>query len=306
MLVVMDFWMGFLMFDLVCVNAGRRYAAWFHGLFVASWMIPFAVSFVLFVFEVTSNRSIHVLTFLQPFGLLAGFTLGVVCWKNSKPLYVINSYRRTARLVSPFVDPSFIVLFALFPVSFGCWSIIFATHYQPVATRPWLQAHFVGIGVVSSLAIIPGTLWWRICKREADKYTYPVLSKWQDRINGPLDAFFHKADEISAGDVTSKDMLLAIFQIDENVGRQLLVHLSVTEIDKSTAVNFNQDHDTLDNIIRCSCDEARLLGHDHLGTEHLVLGILRVYASWGESYLNKQGVDLEKARPVLKELASGE
>ncbi len=48
--------------------------------------------------------------------------------------------------------------------------------------------------------------------------------------------------------------------------------------------------------------EAHALGHHYLGTEHLLLGLLREEGESGGQVLRQSGVTLEKAREVVKEL----
>ena len=52
--------------------------------------------------------------------------------------------------------------------------------------------------------------------------------------------------------------------------------------------------------------EARFLGHHYLGTEHLLLGLLREEEGLGGQVLRKSGVTLEKARELVKQLLAVE
>lgn len=52
--------------------------------------------------------------------------------------------------------------------------------------------------------------------------------------------------------------------------------------------------------------EARSLGHHYLGTEHLLLGLLREEEGLGGQVLLKSGVTLEKARELVKQLLAAE
>jgi ATP-dependent Clp protease ATP-binding subunit ClpA len=49
-------------------------------------------------------------------------------------------------------------------------------------------------------------------------------------------------------------------------------------------------------VIELAIDEARKLGHSHVGTEHLLLGIVREGGSVGAGVLESLGVSLEKVR----------
>ena len=49
-------------------------------------------------------------------------------------------------------------------------------------------------------------------------------------------------------------------------------------------------------VLELAVDEARLLGHQYIGTEHLLLGILREGDGLAVGVLESLGVDLEKLR----------
>jgi len=54
--------------------------------------------------------------------------------------------------------------------------------------------------------------------------------------------------------------------------------------------------------IELAVQEARSLGHHYLGTEHLLLGLLREEAGLASQVLLKSGVTLEKARELVKQV----
>jgi excisionase family DNA binding protein len=54
--------------------------------------------------------------------------------------------------------------------------------------------------------------------------------------------------------------------------------------------------------IQLGVQEAHLLGHHYLGTEHLLLGLLRQEQGIASQVLLKSGVTLEKAREIIKQL----
>ena len=58
--------------------------------------------------------------------------------------------------------------------------------------------------------------------------------------------------------------------------------------------------------IELAVQEARLLGHHYLGTEHLMLGLLREEGEPGGQVLRNSGVTLEKARELVKQLLAAE
>jgi ATP-dependent Clp protease ATP-binding subunit ClpC len=52
-------------------------------------------------------------------------------------------------------------------------------------------------------------------------------------------------------------------------------------------------------------DEARLLNHDYLGTEHLLLGLIREGEGVAAQVLMELGADLSSVRQRVIELLSG-
>jgi ATP-dependent Clp protease ATP-binding subunit ClpC len=52
-------------------------------------------------------------------------------------------------------------------------------------------------------------------------------------------------------------------------------------------------------------DEARLLNHDYLGTEHLLLGLIREGEGVAAQVLTQLGADLSRVRQRVIELLSG-
>lgn len=54
--------------------------------------------------------------------------------------------------------------------------------------------------------------------------------------------------------------------------------------------------------LKCACDEARSLGHEFVGTEHLLLGMLHVEGCVALQVLKSLGCDLEDCRQVVKEV----
>jgi len=52
-------------------------------------------------------------------------------------------------------------------------------------------------------------------------------------------------------------------------------------------------------VIEYALEEARLLGHDHVGTEHILLGLLRQAGGVGAMVLANLGVKIEDVRADL-------
>jgi hypothetical protein len=58
-------------------------------------------------------------------------------------------------------------------------------------------------------------------------------------------------------------------------------------------------------VLELSLRESRHLGHDHIGTEHILLGLLRVGEGLARQVLDEPGVDDARAREVVLSVLTG-
>jgi ATP-dependent Clp protease ATP-binding subunit ClpC len=58
-------------------------------------------------------------------------------------------------------------------------------------------------------------------------------------------------------------------------------------------------------VLQYGVEECQRLGHDHIGTEHLLLGLLQVKEGLAANVLNSLGVSLAKTRETILDLLSG-
>jgi len=115
--------------------------------------------------------------------------------------------------------------------------------------------------------------------------------------------------------VGTEHVLLAIMSEWEGVGARVLNRLEVqpSEVRKqietlhpvgkqpagdSQLVMTQQGKASIELTVQ----EARSLGHHYIGTEHLLLGLLREEESLASQVLLKSGVTLEKARELVKQV----
>src|ERR687890_454397 len=75
--------------------------------------------------------------------------------------------------------------------------------------------------------------------------------------------------------------------------------------EREEPVIFTRFSDRSRMCVEAALDEARMLGHDSLGDEDLLLGILRADDGIGAEALSSLGVTLEGAREESEELLSG-
>lgn len=97
---------------------------------------------------------------------------------------------------------------------------------------------------------------------------------------------------------------LTLLEVDPNVVRKEVEQLIGRENVKPLNMSYTP---RAKRVIELSQDEARRLGHSYIGTEHLLLGLIREGEGVAAHVLNNLGVNLNNARQqVLQLLGSGE
>ncbi len=118
--------------------------------------------------------------------------------------------------------------------------------------------------------------------------------------------------------IGTEHLLLGLILLGEGVAVMVLsklgVDFSVLRREVAKAVIKGDEPKTTGNlpftarvkkVLALSAHEARRLGHDYIGTEHLLLGLLKEGDGVGAKVLRKLNVDLERARQeVLKTLGN--
>jgi len=115
--------------------------------------------------------------------------------------------------------------------------------------------------------------------------------------------------------VGTEHVLLAIMSEWEGVGARVLNRLEVqpSEVRKQIETLHPAGKQPVGDSqlvmtqqgkasIELAVQEARSLGHHYIGTEHLLLGLLREEESLAGQVLLKSGVTLEKARELVKQV----
>ena len=83
----------------------------------------------------------------------------------------------------------------------------------------------------------------------------------------------------------------------ESIRRQIEAHTTLRE-KVSTSVDLPLSNESK-RVLAYAAEEAERLGHKHIGTEHLLLGLLREEGCFAAELLNERGVKLEKVREEL-------
>ena len=111
-------------------------------------------------------------------------------------------------------------------------------------------------------------------------------------------------------------MLLAIMSEGEGVAAKVLdqLHVQQDEVRKQVEELHPVGDQAADGplgmtpwgkeSVELAVQESRLLNHHYLGTEHLLLGLLREEEDIGVQVLRKAGVTLEETRSLIKQILS--
>ena len=125
-----------------------------------------------------------------------------------------------------------------------------------------------------------------------------------------------EADRFNHGYVGTEHLLLGLIALGQGVAVNVLQRMGVdlenvrTEVEK--AVGVGPDSKTVGNVpytprvkkvLQLASSEARALNHSYVGTEHILLGLLREGEGVAARVLKNLNVDLEKTRvEIMKEL----
>ena len=145
------------------------------------------------------------------------------------------------------------------------------------------------------------------------------MAKFTERARKVMSLASEEAYRYHHDGVGTEHMLLAIMREGEGVGARVLNRLEVQpgEVREQIEtlhpagkqpVGEGQIGMTQQGkaSLELAVQEARSLGHHYLGTEHLLLGLLREEEGLASQVLLKEGVTLEKARELVKQLLASE
>lgn len=116
--------------------------------------------------------------------------------------------------------------------------------------------------------------------------------------------------------VGTEHILLGLIRESEGIAAKVLEALEINneKVKEEVELLIGKSKDKAQNIyytprakkvIELSMDEARKLGHSYVGTEHLLLGLIREGEGVAARVLNNLGVSLNKARQHVLQLLGG-
>ena len=145
-----------------------------------------------------------------------------------------------------------------------------------------------------------------------------MFGRFTERAQKVLTLAQEEAVRLGHGNIGTEHILLGLIQEGEGIAAKALVALglSLEKIQDEVEQLIGHGPEQTPNIaytprakkvIELSMDEARKLGHTYVGTEHILLGLIREGEGVAARVLNNLEISLNKARhQVLQLLGSGE
>lgn len=141
------------------------------------------------------------------------------------------------------------------------------------------------------------------------------LAKFTNRAREVMSKANEEASHYKHDGVGTEHILLAVMSEGEGIGAKALNHLQVQPGDiRSQIETLHPAGEQLvakghlgmtqqgKQSIELAVQEAQALGHHYLGTEHLLLGLLREEEGLANQVLSSAGVTFDEAREVIKQL----
>jgi len=149
-----------------------------------------------------------------------------------------------------------------------------------------------------------------------------MFERFSDRARKIMELANEEAVAYKSGYIGPEHILLGVIAEGSGVGANYLMDLGIDLIVLRQEVvnNFSESADVVvtgkleqtpsaQNVVRYAIEEARNLGHTYVGSEHLMLGLLReeklAAVSLAAASLRNMGVNLETAREGLLNLFGG-
>jgi len=142
------------------------------------------------------------------------------------------------------------------------------------------------------------------------------FEKFSERARRVLTLAQEEARHLNHSYIGTEHILLGLVREEEGVATKVLVNLSVSLSKVRSAVEFIIGRGEKSGsgeigltprakkVIELAIDEARHLGHNYIGTEHLLLGLLREGEGVAAGVLDSLGITLERARAETTRILS--
>ncbi|MBE3554478.1 MAG: ATP-dependent Clp protease ATP-binding subunit ClpC, partial [Thermicanus sp.] len=145
-----------------------------------------------------------------------------------------------------------------------------------------------------------------------------MFGRFTERAQRVLSLAQEEAVRLGHNSIGTEHILLGLIREGDGIAAKALMSLglSLEKIQDEVEALIGRGHEKPTNtpytprakkVIELSMDEARKLGHTYVGTEHILLGLIREGEGVAARVLNNLGISLNKARQqVLQLLGSSE
>ena len=142
------------------------------------------------------------------------------------------------------------------------------------------------------------------------------FEKFSERARRVLTLAQEEAQHLNHSYIGTEHVLLGLVREDEGVAAKVLVNLgvSLSKVRQAVEVIIERSEKPATSetgltagakkAIELAIDEARHLGHNYIGTEHLLLGLLREGEGVAASVLDSLGITLQRARDEITRFLS--
>ena len=117
-----------------------------------------------------------------------------------------------------------------------------------------------------------------------------------------------RAKELTRGQAPdSRDLLTVLFEPNLRSALVLsLLNVAPDFLDSSAVDHIDRvaQRDLLERVTNGARDEARQLGDRVVGSEHVLIGLLRESQTWAAAELTRRGASLERTRATVRDLRS--
>ena len=144
------------------------------------------------------------------------------------------------------------------------------------------------------------------------------FDKFSERARRVLTYAQEEAQQLNHNYIGTEHILLGMVREEDGVAARVLVNLDVNLAKLRSAVEFVIGRgekpsagetgltSRAKKVIELAIDEARNLGHNYIGTEHLLLGLLREGEGVAAGVLDSFGISIDRVRAeITKVLAQG-
>jgi ATP-dependent Clp protease ATP-binding subunit ClpC len=142
------------------------------------------------------------------------------------------------------------------------------------------------------------------------------FEKFSERARRVLTSAQEEAQALNHSYIGTEHILLGLIREEDGVGARVLTNMGVSLVKVRSAVEFIIGRGEkavageigltprAKRVIELAIDEARYLGHNYIGTEHILLGLLHEGEGVAAGVLDSFGITLEKARTEVTQILS--